>query len=136
MTVPVLWLGFVLAISFMEAPLRFKAPHASHLAALSIGQLVFRTLARVESVLLLTLIVALWRAAWPDDAQPWAWVLGGVTTAQQLWLLPQLDRRANAVLGGQKIAAGRRIHRLYVAGECLKVVFLSGLAWSLGRHIA
>lgn len=129
--VPLLWLGFVLAISFMEAPLRFQAPHASRVAALSIGQLVFRALVRVEALFLLVLLIALWQAEWPADGQLWLWALVAVVAAQRLWLFPRLDRRAKAVLAGRKIPGNRLVHRLYAAGECVKVVSLLGLAWSL-----
>ena len=38
------WLGMVLAISFLEAPLKFRAPHVTLPIGLGIGRLVFRAL--------------------------------------------------------------------------------------------
>lgn len=39
-----LWLGFVCAISFMEAWLKFRAPHVTLVIGLSIGRLIFSAL--------------------------------------------------------------------------------------------
>ena len=43
-----LWLGMVLAISFVEAPLKFRAPGVTLPIGLGIGRLVFRALNAVE----------------------------------------------------------------------------------------
>ena len=134
--IAVLWLGFVLAISFMEAPLKFRAPHVSREAALSIGRLVFRALVRVELVLLLLLLAALWQAGWPPSARPWLWTVLAIVAVQRLWLLPRLDRRLAATLAGQPVGGRRDAHWLYAAGECLKVVALPALAWSLIQPLA
>ena len=45
------WLGMVLAISFLEAPLKFRAPGITLALGLGIGRLVFAALNRVEVVL-------------------------------------------------------------------------------------
>jgi hypothetical protein len=45
------WLGMVLAISFLEAPLKFRAPGVTLPVGLGIGRLVFRALNWGEAVL-------------------------------------------------------------------------------------
>ena len=45
------WLGLVVAISFIEAPLKFRAPGVSLPIGLGVGRLVFRALNAVEAVL-------------------------------------------------------------------------------------
>src|SRR5918994_6982108 len=57
--VPFTWLGMVLAISFVETPLRFRAPGITVPLGLGIGRLVFRALAVVELVLAVALTAAL-----------------------------------------------------------------------------
>ncbi len=47
-TIPILWLGFVLSISFMEAWLKFQAEGVTQVIGLNIGRLVFGTLNKVE----------------------------------------------------------------------------------------
>src|SRR6185312_13635265 len=42
--VTLLWLGMVLAISFLEAPLKFRAPGVDLRTGLAIGRIVFRAL--------------------------------------------------------------------------------------------
>src|SRR5690625_7340569 len=53
------WLGMVLAISFIEAPLKFRAPEVTLRIGLGIGRLVFRGLNIAEVVLAVLLPVAL-----------------------------------------------------------------------------
>ena len=51
------WLGMVLGISFLEAPLKFRAGITLALG-LGIGRLVFAALNRVEAVLAVVVLVA------------------------------------------------------------------------------
>ncbi|HQO86046.1 MAG TPA: hypothetical protein PKX84_00190, partial [Bacteroidia bacterium] len=46
-----LWIGFVSAISFMEAWLKFRAPGITIPLGLGIGRLVFNVLNKIEWVL-------------------------------------------------------------------------------------
>ena len=55
------WLGMVLAISFLETPLKFRAPGVTVPIGLGIGRLVFRALNIAEAVfaaVLLTVMTA------------------------------------------------------------------------------
>ena len=51
-----LWIGFVCAISFMEAWLKFRAPGVTIPIGLGIGRLVFTALNLVEWVFALVII--------------------------------------------------------------------------------
>lgn len=53
-----IWLGMVLAISFLEAPLKFRAPNVTLQIGLGIGRLVFRALNGCELVLAAAIAVA------------------------------------------------------------------------------
>ena len=53
-----LWLGMVVAISFLEAPIKFRAPGVTLPVGLGIGRLVFKALNGVEIALLLLLGVS------------------------------------------------------------------------------
>ena len=53
------WLGMVVAISFLEAPLKFRAPGITLPLGLGIGRLVFRALNVCEAVLAAVILVAL-----------------------------------------------------------------------------
>ena len=71
------WLGMVLAISFLETPLKFRAPGITVPLGLGIGRLVFRALNTVEVVLAAALITALFTIT-PGAA---GWTLLVVTAA-------------------------------------------------------
>lgn len=54
-----LWLGMVLAISFLETPLKFRGPRRHGAHGLGIGRLVFKALNAIELVLAALILVAL-----------------------------------------------------------------------------
>ena len=51
------WLGMVLAISFLEAPLKFRSPGITVPLGVGIGRLVFRALNAVEGAFAVVLVV-------------------------------------------------------------------------------
>lgn len=117
------WLGMVLAISFLEAPLKFRAPGVTVRIGLGVGRLVFRALNAVEAVLALVLLVAITIDTPP--ARPAIAVAFAVATlAVQLAVVrPRLTRRSNRILAGQDTPRSRG-HHAYVALEAAKVVAL------------
>ena len=58
-----LWIGFVGAISFMEAWLKFQVPTLTLSVGLGIGKLVFNALNKVELVLAIIILLALYRTS-------------------------------------------------------------------------
>ncbi|MEV0709744.1 hypothetical protein [Nocardia aurea] len=124
---PMLWLGMVLAISFLEAPLKFRAPGITVPLGLGIGRLVFRALNIVESVLAALLVVA-FLVLGPSGAS-WVWLGIAVTilAVQILVVRPPLSRRSDRVLAGEDMPRSHA-HLWYVGLEVVKVVVLVGLA--------
>ncbi|MFE9450850.1 hypothetical protein [Streptomyces sp. NPDC006739] len=120
------WLGMVLAISFLETPLKFRAPEVTLRVGLGIGRLVFRALNRVEAALAAALVVAV---AAGDPPVPVAVLTGlaAVLLAVQIAVVrPVLNRRSDRVLAGEE--GGRsRAHLLYVAFEVAKAGVLLAL---------
>jgi hypothetical protein len=119
-----LWLGMVLAISFLEAPLKFRAPDVTVRIGLGIGRLVFRALNAVEVVLAVVLLVALVL----DRSSTAATVTLGlaivVLAAQLIAVRPRLTRRSDAVLAGRDDAPQSHAHLVYVGLEAVKVLAL------------
>jgi hypothetical protein len=117
------WLGMVLAISFLEAPLKFRAPGVTVQIGLGIGRVVFRALNGCELLLAAVLVVAF--VVQPPTV--WAAVSAGVAVvallAQVLLVRPKLARRSDAVLAG---GDGPRSHAhwVYVGFEFVKVAGL------------
>ncbi|PXX68473.1 hypothetical protein DFR70_102154 [Nocardia tenerifensis] len=124
---PALWLGMVLAISFLEAPLKFRAPGVTVALGLGIGRLVFRALNTVEAVLAVALVLAALVVGPAGGA--WAWLVVAVVllAAQILLVRPPLSRRADRVLAGEELPRSHA-HFWYIGLEVGKVVALIGLA--------
>ena len=117
------WLGMVLAISFLEAPLKFRAPGVTLPIGLGIGRLVFRALNALEAVLAVALVVAL--VADPPAATATVAVAVAIAALaiQLVAVRPALTRRSDAVLAGQDTPRSRA-HYAYVAAELVKLVAL------------
>jgi hypothetical protein len=117
------WLGMVLAISFIEAPLKFRAPGVTLQLGLGIGRLVFRALNTAELVLGAAVLVAL--ALQPPPLQVMVAVLVAVVAlaVQLLAVRPRLTRRSDAVLAGE-VGARSRAPYVYVGFEVIKVIAL------------
>lgn len=123
------WLGMVLAISFLEAPLKFRAPGITLQVGLGIGRLVYRALNAVEIVL--AAVVALAVAADPPGPVPLAAVGLAVTmlTVQSVFVRPRLRRRADAVLAATPrppdgMRERSQAHYVYAGLEVVKVAAL------------
>ncbi|MGV0851782.1 hypothetical protein [Mycolicibacterium phlei] len=121
------WLGMVLAISFIEAPLKFRAPHVTLQIGLGIGRLVFRALNSAEVVLALIVVVTLAI----DVPATVVLIAFGVAIlaliAQLVGVRPALTRRSDAVLAapnGTDPGGRSRAHYVYVAFELVKVAAL------------
>jgi hypothetical protein len=116
------WLGMVLAISFLEAPLKFRAPGITIPLGLGIGRVVFRALNRVELVLLALVLVGV--ALDPRPGSVGLAVPLVVLVAVQLGVVrPALNRRSDRVLAGEELPRSRG-HLVYVALEVVKVGLL------------
>lgn len=120
------WLGLVLGISFLEAPLKFRAPGVTLAVGLGIGRLVFRALNAVEVVLAVAVGLLLLLGD-PGTTGVAAYVVVVVMLAGQLVAVrPALTRRSDVVLAGAtgEDAPRSRAHLGYVALELVKVVAL------------
>lgn len=129
------WAGMVIAISFLEAPVKFTTPSLSREVALDVGQTVFSALNQVEWVLaaLLSGLVLFW-------AQP-KWVVylyTGVILClfiQSFWLLPELKLRAAMIISGIEPAPSYH-HLSYGVIEILKLSILLTLGFKkFNQHL-
>ncbi|HEY8456390.1 MAG TPA: hypothetical protein VIL34_12395 [Actinopolymorphaceae bacterium] len=127
------WLGMVVAISFMEAPLKFRAPGITLQLGLGIGRIVFRALNRVEIALaaVLVLAVALGSPTVPVLVAMAAPV--ALLAVQLLAVRPRLNRRSDRVLAGEQLRRSR-LHHIYVVLESAKVLALLALGIVLFAH--
>ncbi len=140
-----LWIGFVCAISFLEAWLKFQAPGITVALGLGIGRLVFNALNKIEWVFALVIL-----ACWLPEIRKTASTRQGVLYlvpvtllfVQSIWLLPALDLRADLQIQGAPVPPSN-LHYYYVGMELIKVscLFFSGALLfrkpgTSGRHPA
>ncbi|GAB3033299.1 hypothetical protein [Mycobacterium bourgelatii] len=117
------WLGMVLAISFLEAPLKFRAPNVTLQIGLGIGRLVFRALNTVEVAFALVILAIAVAGPTPKSIIAAFAVAFAVLAAQLIAVRPRLTKRSDQVLAGQE-GPRSRAHYVYVALEVVKVVAL------------
>jgi hypothetical protein len=113
----------VLAISFIETPLKFRAPGVTLQIGLGIGRLVFRALNGCEVLLAVVVAVAFAIGRPPVGCVVAAGVAVLTLLAQVLLVRPRLTKRSDAVLAGGD-GPRSRAHYVYVGFELVKVVAL------------
>lgn len=131
---PGIWLGLILGISFIEAPLKFQAPDITVPLGLGIGRLVFAAMNIAEGVIALALLLAMWRgrASRPE------WILGiavALTLAfKTLVVRPLMHATTDAVIAGTS-AGGSGLHYVYIAADVLLIALLIALVATTARKI-
>lgn len=119
-----IWIGFIGAISFMEAWLKFQAPGVTTEIGLSIGKLVFNALNKVEVTFgLLLLFTSVKETKNRQTPLIFLSIPLFILIAQTLWLLPALDQRAQFIIEGADVPKSR-LHLWYVVLEIIKVTSL------------
>lgn len=121
-----LWIGFVGAISFMEAWLKFQAPGVTLAIGLGIGRLVFGVLNKVEWVFALAILITSFMGSRPLFGWQQVFFLVPllILILQTAWLLPALDIRAGLHIEGQPVPPSN-LHFYYVGMEAVKVAGLA-----------
>src|SRR5690554_365953 len=120
-----LWIGFVSAISFMEAWLKFRAPGITLPLGLGIGSLVFKALNLMEWLfaLLIAARFILNRRRERRSSVIQYGVILLLLLIQTLWLLPALDARIPLYQQGLEVPSSP-LHLYYVVAELFKVTLL------------
>ena len=119
----ILWIGFLLAISFMEAPMKFQAELVTLPIGLSVGRVIFSMLNKIEWVLLGLLLIAELLGPRSTGSMGLSLTALGILLLQSFWLLPILDARAEAIVGGA-LLPGSNTHFYYLGMEVLKLTVL------------
>ena len=123
------WLGMALAISFLEAPLKFRAPGVTIPIGLGIGRLVFRALNAAEVVLAVAGVIGVIVGGASTGVLAAGAVAVAALVVQLVVVRPPLNRRSDSILAGED-APRSRVHYAYIALEAIKVValFATGIA--------
>ncbi|HQU90693.1 MAG TPA: hypothetical protein PLK77_00275 [Pyrinomonadaceae bacterium] len=132
--VPFIWFGMVLAISFIEAPLKFQAPGIDLPLGLGIGRLVFFALNKMEIVCSVLLLFAFWRGRSNSHVETGSFGLVLlILVLETVWLLPVLDARAELVISGAE-APFSGMHIVYIVLDLVKLIALMTLGVATARH--
>lgn len=118
-----IWAGFVLAISFMEAWVKFRAESLEFAVGLDVGQHVFGALNMVErffAAITLLYIFIQYKDRWMVFS---GFVLVTLVVAQSGYLLPELNEHAQLIMQGMQPEKSS-VHKMYVLMEVVKVVLL------------
>ena len=119
-----IWLGMILGISFLEAPVKFQAPSVTLSIGLDIGRYVFGIFNRIEIILgMVTLILIIMIRQQLREIIPLI-IVWALLILQTLWLLPFLDHRVELILEG-KTPEDSVLHTVYVVMEIIKVASLA-----------
>lgn len=120
-----LWIGFVGAISFMEAWIKFRAPGVNLQIGLGIGRLVFNALNKVEWIFAIAIIAGIFLSekSFKDSEAFLFYVPLIILLTQSFWLLPALDQRIEMRTRDVDMPSSP-LHLYYVIAEIIKVMFL------------
>ena len=130
------WLGVVIGVSLLAAPVPFMVEQLERAEALAVNRQLFRMLSRAELVLLALAVLAAFLGRLRSP-----WVIGGIALVAVAVLVqvgvlqPELARRTDLILAGHAPEPGPW-HGLYVGLELLKLAVLPALALAAcrGRH--
>ncbi len=130
--IPAIWLGLIIGISFIEAPLKFTAPGITIPLGLGIGRRVFFAMNIVEVVLGLALCVAmfvLWRNHRLQEVpnfnkmRIWSLLAIGLLLVKTVLIRPMLAVHTDRVLAGT-FEGGSTTHYYYIGVEVILFVTL------------
>lgn len=118
-----IWVGFILAISFMEAWVKFRAESLDTPTALDVGMHVFGALNFVERIFTVIMLVYLF-VYYTDKVV----VVTGITiftfiVAQSGYLLPELNEHAQLIMQGMQPEKSS-VHLMYIVMEVIKLIAL------------
>jgi hypothetical protein len=131
-----LWAGFVCAISFMEAWLKFQAPGVTLPIGLEIGKLVFTALNRVEIVLTL-LLLFFTKRTFGFKKDKLTFMVSGlaiIVAVQTFILLPVLAHRSVEIINGATPTSDPS-HFIYIGLEVIKVILLFSATFGVIRKL-
>lgn len=132
--IPAVWLGLLVALAFVETPLKFLAPGMTLDLALGLGRIVLTAADVAGAAFLIAItVLALIR---PRVGTPVRWILGGlwlVLVVQVAIIRPLLNTRTDLVLAG--IDPGESsLHIVYIVADVLLAILLVALLFVTARE--
>jgi carbon starvation protein CstA len=123
----------ILGISFLETPVKFKAPSVTLEIGLDVGRQVFGVFNKVECALALAMAILIVIIRQKDRLVIPLGVVWSSLVLQTFWLLPVLDDRVELILQGQTPTPSY-LHTIYVVLEVLKAIALAVYGFRVFRE--
>ncbi|MFD1210868.1 hypothetical protein ACFQ36_02275 [Arthrobacter sp. GCM10027362] len=120
---PAGWLGIIIGISLIEAPLKFQAPGITIPLGLGIGRLVFTAMNIVELVIAALLLLSCVRAGVDRRFRGLLWGAVGVLLVKVAVIRPLLNQETDRVLAGLS-QGGSATHLFYIAADGVLIILL------------
>ncbi|UOE44707.1 hypothetical protein [Agromyces larvae] len=123
---PVFWIGALIALSFLETPLKFQAPGITIPLGLGIGRIMFTALAILGGAVLVAITLVHLR---PRSARSSAVLLAAIWAVylvETFAIRPALSVRTDAVIAGEE-AGGSTLHYFYIAADVTLLALLVAL---------
>lgn len=140
---PAIWIGLIIGISFIEAPLKFTAPGITIPLGLGIGRRVFLAMNIVEVIVAIVLLIAL-VSMWRSNKRQaitnfsamrlYTFIAVGMLVLKTAIIRPLLAVETDAVLAGTS-EGGSPTHYYYIGVEAILFIALVLLAITAVRGI-
>ncbi|MBT2496117.1 hypothetical protein J7E45_10895 [Microbacterium sp. ISL-59] len=124
---PAFLLGAIIALSFLEAPLKFLAPGVTIPIGLGIGRLVFTALNVLAGVVLIVLTVVSVRARAGRATRGILGAIWLVYLVEVAVIRPVLNQRSDLVIAGFAAAGTNWAHYAYIVADVTLVGLLIAL---------
>lgn len=132
---PTFLLGAIIAISFLEAPLKFLAPGVTIPIGLGIGRLVFTALNVLAGVVLVVLTAVSARAKAGRTTLVILGVIWVVFLLEIAVIRPVLNRRSDLVIAGAEAPGTNWAHYAYIAADVAIIGLLIALVVVTVRRV-
>ena len=124
---PAFLLGAIVAISFLEAPLKFLAPGVTIPIGLGIGRLVFTALNVLAGAVLIVLTIVNVRAKAGRSALALLGAIWIVYLVEVVVIRPVLNQRSDLVIAGSEAPGTNWAHYAYIAADVTLIGLLLAL---------
>lgn len=129
---PGIWAGLLMGVSFIATPAKFCAPSLPRPVALEVGRTTFAIWNNVEWLLLTVVTLVILGAKASLFSLVATGALNLLLMAQSMILLPGLNKRVAAIIGGGRPAPSSD-HATYIGIDILKLCILAAIVWKQGE---
>lgn len=122
------WLGLVLAVSFLETPLKFQVRGMTLPIALELGKIMFGISTNIQMVLIVIMGFSFLFNKEKLNIKLLInfFLLALILGLEKFWMLPILDARADVLASGKGLPP-TPLHDYFIYAEVLKLILLIAL---------